>query len=341
VVDGSINAHDSSAHVALSRAVSLSAGNIPPAERGAMITIEDEGGTFYALPELVAGSYVGKFASAIQKKYRLHITTVDEKKYISDFVTALQSPPIDSIYWEPASDGISVLVDSHDPQGQTQYYRWTFQETWKYNSAYSPGLIVEGGQVLPYFPDFDLHTCYNSTQSSSILIYSTTTFREDRVSKFPVTFLSKISQKLSVRYSIEVTQQAISADQYNFWLQLQTTTQNLGGLFDPLPSQVIGNVHNVNDAKEPVLGYFTAGTFASMRVFIDHYDLPKSLQVLPDFSDCSLDSIPTSRIASYADGTLLIGSYGNPFTIGYLSAPIDCLDCRRQGGTTTKPVFWK
>ena len=36
----------------------------------------------------------------INSKYKLHIRTSDGKEYISDEITVVETPPIDSISWE-------------------------------------------------------------------------------------------------------------------------------------------------------------------------------------------------------------------------------------------------
>jgi hypothetical protein len=76
------------------------------------------------------------------------------------------------------------------------------------------------------------------------------------------------------------------------------------------------------------------------RIFIGFYDLPDALQLYPR-NLCIMDTIPASQIRSYSDATLLISGFGSPITIGYTTADNICIDCRVQGGVTTKPSFWQ
>ena len=137
-------------------------------------------------------------------------------------------------------------------------------------------------------------------------------------------------------------QTSLTEDAYRFWDQLQKTTQNLGGLFDPLPSQVKGNIVNENNSEEIVLGYFSGGTVETKRIFISSLNLPEYLQLqsIPTF-ECNLTNIPFNRIPERAKSLVIVQSYGTPLTVGYSFGYPECVDCRIQGGTTTAPTFWK
>jgi hypothetical protein len=153
-------------------------------------------------------------------------------------------------------------------------------------------------------------------------------------------FIPVRSQKITVKYSIKVQQRALTLEAYEFWTQLKKSTESLGGLFDPLPSQVLGNLHSADNSSEPVLGYFSGGQVDSKRIFIPARDIPRELR-LPPIQLCPIDSIPIDQIRNYPD-MLLIGSYGMPITEGYVtSSGRNCMDCRDDGGALTKPDFWE
>jgi hypothetical protein len=44
------------------------------------------------------------------------------------------NPPIDSISWKRDEEGVRVFVNTHNPEGNTRYYRWEFEETWEIRS---------------------------------------------------------------------------------------------------------------------------------------------------------------------------------------------------------------
>jgi len=143
-----------------------------------------------------------------------------------------------------------------------------------------------------------------------------------------------------VKYSILVKQQSLTKEAYNFWTQLKKSTESLGGLFDPLPSQVLGNMYSENNSAEPVLGYFSGGQTSEKRIFIQFSDLPPDLKlVMPP--NCPIDTIVNDDIRNYPN-TFLIGSYGAPFPLGYIkSEGPNCMDCRDDGGVLQRPDFWE
>jgi hypothetical protein len=303
--------------------------------------VEADNGSHFALSEGVAGVYTGKAVISPDNKYKLSVGTQDQRRYSSDFIDILKTPPVDSVYWTASPDGIAVFVDSHDPNNATHYYRWTFDETWKYRVPYLAYKEIINGQLASIDPLASKTICYLSgPPSTSILIYSTAALSADAVSKFQVNFLPKGVQKISEEYSIDVHQHAISANLYDFWLQIQTKSQNNGSLFSVLPTQAVGNVHSDTDPSETVLGYFSGSTVASKRIFIDTLDLPLYLQRFPAYYNCKADSVPLGKMDETPEGTLFYSSYGIGIQ-GYLTTDKHCMDCTLSGGTTTPPKFWK
>jgi hypothetical protein len=141
-----------------------------------------------------------------------------------------------------------------------------------------------------------------------------------------------------------VKQVALSEEGYNYWLNLYKTTENVGGLFDPMPGQVIGNIVNVQDPSEIVVGFFSAATVQEQRIFIDKDDLPErySTYLSPQ---CLIDSIMLEDLRKYPDTKLLISTIysqgGFPVLLGYTSTENSCIDCRTYGGgKLEKPDFW-
>jgi hypothetical protein len=341
VVDGHINAADGTASVQLSKASPLSAVNtasIP--EPNATVQVEDENGSIYTLVEEANGNYkLTNAAFTLSMKYRLSILTDREHKYLSDYIELEQSPPIDSITWRlnDEQDGINIYINTHgDEASNSPYYQWTFVETWEYTAVYPVFGRALNGEVVPLI--VDPYRCWISKSSTEIKIASSKQLTEDIIRDYHLISIPKGSQKTSRRYSILVQQRTLSKDAYDFWTQLKKTTENLGSLFDPLPAQVLGNIHRVDGSDEPVLGYFDGGRVAEKRVFINARDLPPEFYFRPPY--CSIDSIAIGDLASY-DNRLLISSYGQPFTLGYTSSPAGgCTDCRNGGGNLIEPDFW-
>jgi Domain of unknown function (DUF4249) len=345
VVDGYINTSDNSATVKLSRAASLASSDAIIAERNAIVSIEDEDGNFFSLSEQSEGTYgLSSISLNLLKKYKLNVQTGDSKTYQSEFIQLTQAPAIDSIQWKPASDGVTIYANTHNEPSATRYYRWDYVETYMYNSAFDSNFKRIDDAVIYRTIDERIHTCWRTVTSSKILIGSSAKLTQNAITNYPLTFLPKGTEKLDIGYSMEVKQRAISQDEYNFLDQLRKTTESLGGLFDPLPSQVVGNVTSVSNPSEPVLGNFSGGSVATERIFIKASDLPPDLRVYNNNTGgCIAATVLLADLPNLESQYLLVDPVlmGGITLIGYTFTTIPCADCRTAGGTNIQPPFWE
>ncbi len=63
-----------------------------------------------------------------------------------------------------------------------------------------------------------------------------------------------------------ISQYSISKEAYEYWTQLKSVANPSGSFLDTPPAAVIGNVHNVNNKDEIVLGYFEVAAENIIRV---------------------------------------------------------------------------
>ncbi|HEY5744541.1 MAG TPA: DUF4249 domain-containing protein [Chryseolinea sp.] len=340
VVDGYLSVTSSSVAVRLSHAVALDESGVPPVEQNATVRLEESDGGAVTLSGGADGNYTATGLTIdASKKYRVHIQTLGGKEYFSDYVDVLRTPDIDSVTWRPSDNDVTLYVNTHDDTGQSKYYLWNYVETYEYSAPYPAGYEVINGEPT-YLPvDERVDICWKTNLSTTILVTSSERLSADLIRDFPLVVIPGRTIKISRRYSLLVTQRTISKEAYTFWTQLQKTTESLGGLFDPMPSEVVGNVHSATNANEAVLGFFSAGEEKQQRIFINNRELPDNIRRMP-LPFCPLDSIQLSVVKSFGDHTFLVYPYGVPVTIGYVSTTIDCMDCRVKGGVIQKPDFW-
>jgi hypothetical protein len=342
VVDGFLNTTNGTANVKLSRASVLhdAVSTIP--EENAQVEIEDNNGSRFPLIARGLGVYDATHNNiSLTDQYRIYILTTDGKEYRSKFITPKVAPPIDELAWVPTSDGVHVRVDTHDDSKQSRYYRWDFVETWEYRAPISSDFLMENGEPRYRLPEEQIWVCYRSLPSSQILTTSTVRLSEDRVNDFDLTFLPRATSKLGVRYSILVRQFAMSQEAYEYWEELKKTTESLGGLFDPQPGKVTGNMANIADDSEVVIGYFDAGSASEKRLFIRFSELPTHLKVTTPFATCTEESIGVNEVATLSPLYLITSAITEGITvIGYRYTTTACADCRYQGGSIIKPEFW-
>jgi hypothetical protein len=345
VVEGSINPIGQTAQVKLSRAVPLDADEEAetPRETQADVRVEVLGGSDHKLTEVGDGNYeITGINFDPQKKYRLKIRTSTGSTYESEYVAPIVTPPLDSVSWRTVGDVLSVEANTHDATGKAKYFIWSFEDTYEYTSPLGSLYVWHPGGTVSLREE-QVFKCWLTQPSTSIIIGTTRQLKENIIKNFRVNSIARGSIKLKYKYSILVRQRAISEEEYEFWLELQKTTQNVGGLFDPMPAQVTGNLICTSDPEEPVLGFFSAGNVVEQRIFISWTDLPEYFKVVPRPIFCETDSVSMADITSEPGPLYIVGTYGMSLPEGYIVSSIDCTDCTsiHEGiDLNKKPPFW-
>lgn len=84
-------------------------------------------------------------------------------------------------------------------------------------------------------------------------------------------------------YCFHLLQQTITQESYEYWENIKSLAERSGSLFEVAPGIVSGNVFNVNDPEEQVLGmFYTVGT-SSKRLFVTSHDT-NTFERLCDFA---------------------------------------------------------
>ena len=254
VVDGFINSQGVTT-IQLTRSIRLADTGQPASEAGATVQIIDDANAHYPLKEGKAGIYQSAYLTLNPaRSYQLRISS-GRKTYQTDYLTVKTTPPIDNVGWKLGKDGVQIYVSTHDATNHSTYYRWRFEETWQFTSLYNSRYQYNAATKRIERRTDDIYHCWRTTTSNAIVQSNTTRLSQDVVSEFPLTLLASNSEKLPIKYSILVQQQAESKAEYDYWETLKKNTESLGSINDPLPTQLTGNVYAVGAADELVLGF--------------------------------------------------------------------------------------
>ncbi|HMH24461.1 MAG TPA: DUF4249 domain-containing protein [Puia sp.] len=344
VVEGFINNGADTTWITLSHTYKLDDSASVTPELNAQVYVEDKNGSAYPLSENGNGVYIAPGLSLNPSlQYRLHIRTSGGKNYASDYVELKTSPPIDSIGWTDSDAGLQIYANTHDPQNVSHYYRYEYNETWEFHSVYFSYFKYENRSISSRYPNL-VYTCWKSTPSTTVLLASSAKLASDVIYQAPLVLIPNSSWKISVMYSILVKQYVLTTEGYNFWLNLQKNSEQIGSIFSPQPSESKGNVHNLSDSTEQVIGFVSAGTMQQKRVYFTPGELPNwhlqfytdacSEMSIPDNPD-SLEHFLGSGYAwpiDYSTGVIGVG-------VRYDIAPRECADCTLTG-SNQKPYFW-
>lgn len=336
-------------------------------ENNATVTVSGNNGEIYSFSQdSESGFYISDqtFSAQPNVVYTLDIKTQDGKSYTSATVTLPPTVEMDEVYAERIvdvnddKDGVQVLVNTEDPMGNAQYFRYEFEETYKITAPYPSRYISEiinynssnGTYEIVLTQREPEEICYSTEYSTGINQTTTTEFNENRVFRFPVKYLSKFDSKMQTRYSILVKQFVQSVEAYTFY----KIVKELGGIESLLsqsqPGYVAGNMFSEADPDEKVLGFFEASSITEKRIFFNYEDF--GLEKPPFFVDCepllldyndnsTLDDDPDERAALYSSLTYFdyeVLSVGQ--NTKYRIVQPECSVCT-YFSSNIRPDFWE
>lgn len=346
-IDGSLVKGDSIQTVKVSRSTALSNPEFDP-EIGCVVFIEDELGNIFTFSEVANGTYqmaIEEQFLVLDRAYKLIVITPDDKRYESDYETITMAAPVDSVYYEREDvydailnsdiQGIQFYLDLKGSESDSKYYRWSLSEIWEIRSRSWVNYYLNMGDTTKIFLDtpYDLYYCWPSSKIPGIYASSTDKLVSNFKKKIPLHFVSNKSDRLQIKYSLLVEQYSLNEGAYSYWNQIKLESEESGGLYTQQPGQVKSNLYNVSDSKENVFGYFWASSKTTKRIIINH---PPDLVVYQP--KCELEEL-NGDILENGPYPIYVSLVGIP-AISYTSDQ-KCLDCRRRGGSTNKPSFWK
>jgi hypothetical protein len=376
VVEGLITNDKSSYKIKLSRTTQKRDSN-PEMVTDANVNVIDEAGIKTNLQNCGDGYYKTDsilFIGVIGKKYTLQIFTADNKEYKSKECTMYPVAKIDTLYYEKVEEssgtlnvlytGIKILLNSSDSNGTNNYFRWTFDESWK--------TILPGAEKYKYYRINDTtftfrgvppgnEICWKESISTSILVNSILSSGRKNIDKQEIQFIAPdISDKLTQQYSILVKQYSISQKEYNFWNNLKKVGETNGDIFGLQPFPVTSNIFNVNDRSEMVFGYFEVSAVNQRRLnisadelnplFLPHY-VSNCVNVVISPSDYPKPFLPTwdelywmwmdTRLYTFVgpivnQGVILEGSVYQHDLKKFVFSRNACAFCKYPGSITKK-----
>lgn len=235
---------------------------------GAVVTIKEEGGKSALMEQdpLSPAYYRTKdlaFAGQVGKRYQIEIALPDGTTYISEPDELRQVPEIERVYAEYRAraeaditnpDHYEVLLDTKDPAGPGDYYRWS---GYSYVPRLSTGEPIGFGICCNWcwVPEYGSR----SEVMSDMLVNGNTISRKS-IMQSPVYYAG--------RHYVEVRQYSLTRPAYQFWVKFEEQRKRTGSLFDPLPASIEGNVHQADKPDVLALGYFGASAVSTMRTVI-------------------------------------------------------------------------
>jgi hypothetical protein len=166
----------------------------------------------------------------------------------------------------------------------------------------------------------------------NIFTLSTENLEQNAYKSFPLHFVDNFSTpRLMYGYSLLIKQFALSNAAYSFWEKLRINSTDQGGLYDKQPLAIRGNLRNVTNQDQDVLGFFGVSAMKSKRIFVSNIATEYVMDCAPIALRGFYEITPRDYPAYL---------YGDEY--GYSLALLlpECVDCLVSKGTNVKPEFW-
>lgn len=363
VVDGKITNEPGPYTITLSSSTSVEESIFNPLE-DAKVTILDNADNLELLEEIKPGVYQTNpngIQGIIGHKYKISIET-NGKIYESDFEELRKPIKIESIdaVWEKQTNansdidnyGFQFYISTETAEDPINYYYWEINETYHYQAYYlihsiywGENSIGKSGFESDYVNSDSLKNCWRTNEIDERFTYTTKNLTSPKITRLPLNFTPN-GKKFGFKYALLVTQYNISEEAYVFLNSLEKQNDIEGSLYTSQPYQILGNIHNINDQDEPVLGYFlTAAVSVSQPALLYR---PIGYRTPTDYGNC--EELTTYNTFNVFERVKKMSSSHWPYIMAMhpeseeptlpMIVDKECVDCTAKGGVPIKPIYW-
>ena len=349
VVQGMVSSIEGWQYVYVSKSSSVALAEFIPVI-GCQIVISDDQGNTFNLNESDAGTYL-VWMNSIDlvpgRSYMIRVQTPDGQILESAYDKMPNGPDdIGEIYTEventPTNDpdyniyGAQFYLNFSAAEEDSRYYRWKLTETWEYYTEYPIEFYYDGAvhQVSP--PDTSQKYCWKTQLVQDVFTLSTVHLTENALNGVPLNFIYSSSNRLEVLYSLLIEQSALSEDAFNYWDKLRVNSLQDGGLYTTQPLAIKGNIKNISNPDNEVLGFFQASSVSTKRIFVE--PLPDLVLNIPSLCQINLLEHGGFLEISPLDYPAYLFSSNGQWSMATLTK--ECVLCSAQGGSNVKPDFW-
>ncbi len=270
----------------------------------ARVGVRDSEGLVTFLTEVTQGVYntPESFRAIAGLSYILQIELQDGSNYTSLPERISSVPQLDSLSYrsiEVATEnrdlprsGVQLIAHFTDPGDQTNFYYWRTAPA-SYVLVANPELhtLPPTHPTNPRGPDPKdcCAICFVNEQSrvQNFAIASDEDFNGLQT-RFPINFIEDDGLRFKDTYRAEVHQLSVSPGAHRFLKLIDQQLGITGSVFDQPPANIRGNMINLENPDEVVLGYFIAASVDSKQIYIQNENLEflQSPKIIAD--DCRL-----------------------------------------------------
>ena len=198
----------------------------------------------------------------VNAKYRIAIH-VDDETYHSGYLTPAVSPPVELSYrliyhyyknekneMDSIINNTDIFVSTKGYEHQPGYYLWSYKENWEIHALF-------GSEV-----------CWGKDSSRYLLVGSTERLSENTIRELMLSALYNLDLKVSQRYRMQIKQNTIHKDAYDYFENQKRNSEQTGSIFGVIPSELTGNIKCTSNPTIPVIGYVDVSTTTANELYL-------------------------------------------------------------------------
>jgi hypothetical protein len=206
---------------------------------------------------------VEPFKVELGKSYQLFVETIDGRNVVSTLEAAVPVPKITKVniafqelpIFSDLKGQFQISVDVNDPAESKNFYKWDWYHVKQINFCREWYIFGSGGSVTQAFVDPCCEPCYQKETCVDCLELGNDRLINGR--QIRNKFIANVPYNNTTNYYMVINQYSLSENAYRFWTAVKEQSKNSGGLFDATPKSIKGNLKDLNNESEEVLGYFT------------------------------------------------------------------------------------
>lgn len=346
VVEGFVELEGESI-IKLSKTSPIQSGNTENLILSAFVALSDDGNNRWNFEEKGDGIYSLEGNFSENSEYYLHIQLPNGETYISDVLKPVISPEIEVLDYIRDEEGVEIFISTKGTE-TSQYFLWTFEENWLFRPGVISNLIYDNGTIRRRTEEERIDRCWQKNINPFIVLQNAARFEDNTILQRELVRIPNFSEKLTQRYRIQVKQMAIDQAAFDFWDILRRNSEDIGGIFSPLPSLITGNIQALSEGMPPAIGHISMGKTSTKEIYIDLNDVFPWPVFIQEYEFCNIfnDTIPPNPAtitSTFASGNLIPARdiYNQMGALlGYRAAELACTDCRLRG-SNVRPEFWE
>jgi len=329
VVDANLSVSDSIHTIRLSRTFDIGRDGSDSQVINARIFIESNSGISYDFEETLPGHYILPGTAVCfenDESYQLNVVLEDGSEYYSSSVVLPEVVEFDDVKYRIGEEAIirdereifipvlEVVASNNDFKEQAVYYQVEYEGVFSYR-----GLYQGSTECWP--------ACFNSDEEPPEDISPRDFCYIPEVVRKPLNVVelkptdnklvilsSELDFKFARQYSMNLIINTISKSHFELIEAQNSQLEYGGGIFDPPPTNIVGNITSTSSARNYALGNFHISNSYSTRIFIENVSGVQD-------NECLYEQLPPPACTK---------------------PPYDyCCDCRLYPGAKTKmPSFF-